>query len=52
VNEALRDPNVVRRFAELSADPAGGTPQETAAFFHGEVERWKKVIVAAQVTLD
>jgi tripartite-type tricarboxylate transporter receptor subunit TctC len=52
VNEALRDPNVVERFAALSADPAGGTPQQTAAYFHDEVERWKNVIVAAHVTLD
>ncbi len=52
VNEALRDPTVVKRFADLSADPAGGTPQETAAYFHDEVERWKRVIVAAHVTLD
>jgi tripartite-type tricarboxylate transporter receptor subunit TctC len=52
VNEALRDPNVVKRFAALSADPAGGTPQQTAAYFHDEVERWKNVIVAAHVTLD
>jgi tripartite-type tricarboxylate transporter receptor subunit TctC len=52
VNEALRDPNVVKRFADLSAEPAGGAPQATAAYFHDEVERWKKVIVSAHVTLD
>lgn len=52
VNEALRDPNVDKRLADLSAEPAGGTPQATAAYFHDEVERWKKVIVAAHVTLD
>lgn len=52
VNEALHDPGVIKRFADLSAEPAGGTPQATAAYFHDEVERWKKVIVAAHVTLD
>lgn len=52
VNEALRDPHVVERFAELSAEPAGGTPQQTAAYFHDEVKRWKDVIDAAHVTLD
>jgi tripartite-type tricarboxylate transporter receptor subunit TctC len=52
VNEALRDPSVRARFANLSAEPAGGTPQATAAYFHDEVERWKKVIVSAHVTLD
>jgi tripartite-type tricarboxylate transporter receptor subunit TctC len=52
VNEALRDPAVRARFASLSAEPAGGTPQATAAYFHDEVERWKKVIDSAHVTLD
>jgi tripartite-type tricarboxylate transporter receptor subunit TctC len=52
VNAALRDRDVVKRFADLSADPAGGTPQQTVAYLHDEVERWKKVIVAAHVTLD
>lgn len=52
VNEALRDPGVQARFAALSAEPAGGTPQATAAYFHDEVERWKKVIVSAHVTLE
>jgi tripartite-type tricarboxylate transporter receptor subunit TctC len=52
VNAALRDPAVAQRFANLSAEPVGGTPQATAAYFHDEVERWKKVIVAAHVTLD
>ncbi|MFZ2065195.1 MAG: tripartite tricarboxylate transporter substrate binding protein [Xanthobacteraceae bacterium] len=52
VNEALHDPKVQARFATLSAEPAGGTPQATAAYFHDEVERWKKVIVSAHVTLE
>jgi tripartite-type tricarboxylate transporter receptor subunit TctC len=52
VNEALRDPDVVKRFAGLSAEPAGGTPQTTAAYFQDEVARWKKVIVSAHITLD
>jgi tripartite-type tricarboxylate transporter receptor subunit TctC len=52
VNEALRDPNVIKRFGDLTAEPAGGTPQETAAYFRDEAERWKNVIVSAHVTLD
>jgi tripartite-type tricarboxylate transporter receptor subunit TctC len=52
VNEALHDPNVAKRFADLTAEVAGGTPQETAAYFKDEAERWKKVIVAAHVTLE
>jgi tripartite-type tricarboxylate transporter receptor subunit TctC len=52
VNEALHDPDVQKRFADLSAEAAGGTPQATAAYFHDEAERWKNVITSAHVTLD
>jgi tripartite-type tricarboxylate transporter receptor subunit TctC len=52
VNEALRDPDVQKRLADLSAEPVGGTPQSTAAYFHDEVERWKNVITSAHVTLE
>jgi tripartite-type tricarboxylate transporter receptor subunit TctC len=52
LNEALRDPDVQKRFADLSAEPVGGTPQDTAKYFHEEAERWKNVITAAHVTLD
>jgi tripartite-type tricarboxylate transporter receptor subunit TctC len=52
VNEALRDPEIQKRFADLSAEPAGGTTQETIAYFHDEVARWKNVITSAHVTLD
>jgi tripartite-type tricarboxylate transporter receptor subunit TctC len=40
------------RLAELSAEPVGGTPGEAAAFMRDEVERWNKVIKAANVRLQ
>ncbi len=52
VNEALHDPGVRARLADLSAEPVGGTPQATASYFRQEVERWKNVITAAHVTLN
>ena len=52
VNEALRQPDVTQRLAQLSAEPIGGTPQATAAYMRDEVERWHKVIKAADVKLD
>jgi tripartite-type tricarboxylate transporter receptor subunit TctC len=52
VNEALRDPEVQKRFVELSAEPVGGTPQATAAYLKQEAERWKDVITTAHVTID
>ncbi len=52
INDALRDPDIRNRLADLSAEPVGGTPQATAAYLKQEVERWKDVIVSAHVTLD
>jgi tripartite-type tricarboxylate transporter receptor subunit TctC len=50
--EALRDPGVLRRLAEMSAEPMGLTPSETAAFMKQETERWGAVIRSAGVRLD
>jgi tripartite-type tricarboxylate transporter receptor subunit TctC len=52
VNEALHDPTVVQRLADLSAEPAGGSVAATASYFHEEAVRWKNVITSAHVTLD
>jgi tripartite-type tricarboxylate transporter receptor subunit TctC len=52
VNEALRQGDIVARLAQLSAEPIGGTPQATAAYMREEVERWRKVIKAANVKLE
>src|SRR5262249_8442543 len=52
VNEALRDADIRERRARFSAEPIGGTPQATAAYMREEVERWHKVIKAANVKLE
>lgn len=52
VNEALHDPGVLQRLAELSAEPVGGSRQETAAFMHADEARWRQVIEEAHVTLQ
>ena len=44
VNRALAAPDVRARIAELGADPAGGTPEQFAAFISGEMARWGKLI--------
>jgi tripartite-type tricarboxylate transporter receptor subunit TctC len=51
VNEALRDPDVAKRLAALSAEPIGGTTQATAAYFKEEIERWHRIIKTANVKL-
>jgi len=52
INQALHDSEVRKRLTDLSAEPVGGTPQQTANYLKQEAERWKKVITAAHVTLD
>jgi tripartite-type tricarboxylate transporter receptor subunit TctC len=52
INEALRQGELAPRFATLSAETVGGTPKETADYMQAEVERWNKVIKAANVKLQ
>jgi tripartite-type tricarboxylate transporter receptor subunit TctC len=52
VAAALRDPEVLRRLSEMSADPLGLSPAETAAFMKQETERWGAVIRSAGVKLE
>jgi tripartite-type tricarboxylate transporter receptor subunit TctC len=52
INQALHDSEVQKRLNDLSAEPIGGTPLETANYLKKEAERWKNVITAAHVTLD
>jgi len=52
INQALHDSEVRKRLTDLSAEPVGGTPQETANYLKQEAERWKNVITTAHVTLD
>jgi tripartite-type tricarboxylate transporter receptor subunit TctC len=49
ISEALRMPDVVKRLREFGATPVGGTPAETADFIKAETERWRRVIVDADV---
>jgi tripartite-type tricarboxylate transporter receptor subunit TctC len=52
INEALRDPAMLARFNEFSAEAVGGTPAETAKYMREEVTRWNDVIKAANVKLE
>ena len=52
VQEALKLPDVRKRLADLSAEPLGYSPAETATFMRQEVERWGAVIRTAGVKLE
>ena len=44
VNAAIVRPAIVARFAELGAEPLGGTPEQAATFIKGEQDKWGKII--------
>ena len=44
VNAATAKPAIVARFAELGAEPLGGSPDQAAAFIKGEQDKWGKII--------
>ena len=47
VAETIHEPDVAKRFADMSASVVGDTPAETAVFLQQERERWGKVIRAS-----
>jgi tripartite-type tricarboxylate transporter receptor subunit TctC len=49
ISEALRMPDAVKRLRDFGATPVGNSPAETAAFIDAEKERWRRVIVEADV---
>jgi tripartite-type tricarboxylate transporter receptor subunit TctC len=50
--EILREPEVEKRWRDMTLTPVGGTPEEIAVFFKVETERWRKVIVSGGIKLD
>jgi len=52
VAEALKLPDVAKGIADLSADPVGSTPAETAVFLKHEAERWGSVIRSVGAKAD
>ena len=52
IAEAIRSPDVRKRFDDLSADPVGSDPEAMARFMREEIARWRGVIKAADVRLE
>ena len=44
--EILREPEIEKKWREMTLTPVGGTPDEVGAFLKAETERWRKVIVS------
>ena len=48
----LQSDDIRKRFAEVGAEPIGGTPQQFAAFMAAETIKWAKVIKASGARVD
>jgi tripartite-type tricarboxylate transporter receptor subunit TctC len=52
VNKALKDPELLARFAQLGFEPAGGTAADFAATIERDARKWSKVIKDANVKAE
>jgi tripartite-type tricarboxylate transporter receptor subunit TctC len=49
---AVQTPDLQKKFADLSTTVVGSNAEDTAKFLDEERARWRKVIQAANVTID
>jgi tripartite-type tricarboxylate transporter receptor subunit TctC len=52
VNDAIRAPIFVDRFASIGDEPAGGTPQEFAELIRRDAARWGEVVRRSGAKID
>jgi tripartite-type tricarboxylate transporter receptor subunit TctC len=52
VNAALSDPTFVTRLAEAGGSPVAMSPQEFGRFISSDAEKWRKVIGAANLSME
>jgi tripartite-type tricarboxylate transporter receptor subunit TctC len=47
VNQALADPKVRERLAEMGGKPIAGTPEDFGKVIASETEKWAKVVISS-----
>ena len=52
VNDVLKDPKLIARFADIGGVPKPMTPDEYGKFIAAETEKWRKVVEFAGVSVD
>ena len=52
INAGLADPAVRRRLTEIATTPMPFTPEKFGAYVNDEIDKWGKVIRAANITLE
>ena len=52
INEALKDPGMLKKLADLGGIPAPGTPDDFKTFLTAETAKWEKVVHAANLSIN
>jgi len=52
LNKMVAKPQIVAKFAELGAEPLGGTSDRAAAFIRADQEKWARVIREAGIKIN
>jgi tripartite-type tricarboxylate transporter receptor subunit TctC len=47
VNQALADPKMRERLAEMGGKPIAGTPEDFGKIIASETEKWAKVVISS-----
>ena len=52
ITRVLRMPDIADRLNNLAAEPAPGAPEQFGAFIRTEIDKWAKVVKAANMKAD
>jgi tripartite-type tricarboxylate transporter receptor subunit TctC len=52
INEALKSPDVVKRFSADGSTPTGSTPEQFSAHIRSEIAKWRKLVTEAKLELQ
>src|SRR5262245_7077688 len=52
INKMQRKPAIVAKFADLGAEPLGGSPERAAAFIRDEQDKWGRIIREVGIKLN
>jgi hypothetical protein len=52
VNEALKDPAILKKLSDLGGLPLPGTPEDFGKVVASETDKWAKVVHAANLSVE
>lgn len=52
INEAMKDPAILKRLSDLGGMPIGGTPEQFGKIIADETAKWEKVVRAANLSVE